>query len=140
MWDELFSKNNEPSMEDISKYIDNGLWEEFNKRIQDDFNVKPVTAYSGCSLQPGWNVKYKKSSKSLCTLYPMKGYFIALVVIGKAEEERTLAMIDECSEYTKDLYYRTEGGNNQKWLMIEIKNGEILEDALVLIRIRSSKK
>ncbi|WP_423245054.1 DUF3788 family protein [Heliorestis acidaminivorans] len=24
--------------------------------------------YSKCSAQPGWNVKYKKSGKSLCTL------------------------------------------------------------------------
>jgi hypothetical protein len=32
-------------------------------------------------------VKYQNSGKSLCTLYPMEGYFIALVVIGAKEEE-----------------------------------------------------
>ncbi len=39
--------------------------------------------YSKCSLKPGWNVKYKKSGKALCALYPMEDYFIDAGEIGK---------------------------------------------------------
>jgi hypothetical protein len=45
--------------------------------------VKPKLSYSGCSMDggawKGWNVKYKKSGKVLCSLYPKQGYFLALV-------------------------------------------------------------
>ena len=51
--------------------------------------VKPILSYSNCAMDKGiwkgWNVKYKKSGKALCTLYPKQGYFQALVVIGAKE-------------------------------------------------------
>lgn len=31
-------------------------------------------------------MKYRKSGRSLCTLYPMDGHFVALVVIGEHEK------------------------------------------------------
>lgn len=62
--------------------------------------------YSTCSFQPGWNVKYKKGGKSLCTLYPMDGYFIALVVVGPKEEEEVKICMDAglFTTYVKELY------------------------------------
>jgi len=32
-------------------------------------------------MQKGWNVKYQKSGKSLCTLYPEQDSFTVLIVI-----------------------------------------------------------
>jgi hypothetical protein len=37
--------------------------------------------YSICPGQPGWNVKYQKTGKAICILYPLKASLIALVVI-----------------------------------------------------------
>ncbi|KAB2952754.1 DUF3788 family protein [Heliorestis acidaminivorans] len=36
--------------------------------MEEAYQAKPHITYSKCSAQPGWNVKYKKSGKSLCTL------------------------------------------------------------------------
>jgi hypothetical protein len=79
------------------------IWDELVLYIEETYKAKQHLDYSKCSAQPGWNVKYKKSSKSLCTLYPMPNYFIALIVVGTKEEyEVELAMeAGVFSEYVK---------------------------------------
>jgi hypothetical protein len=143
-WYELFDKDHIPSFEVIREYIGEGKsnWDELVLYIEESYKAKQQLDYSKCSAQPGWNVKYKKSSKSLCTLYPMPNYFIALVVVGtKEEHEVELAMeAGVFSKYVKELYQKTAFSAMGRWLMIEVKNKEILTDVKRLIEIRASLK
>lgn len=135
-WNELYNGNKEPTFNDIEKFVDNGLWQSINKFIKKTYNILPVLSYSCCSEQPGWNVKYKKSGKSLCTLYPMEGYFIALVVIGNKEVDETELILPSCSEHIQDLYKNNPSSLGGKWLMINVTDKKILEDVETLIKIR----
>lgn len=84
MWNK-FDKQQVPSIEDIGDYIRNPLWQTFYAYIVDEYKVKPSFEYSRCSI-PGWNVKFKKNGRNLCTVYPYEGYFTVLIVIGKNEK------------------------------------------------------
>lgn len=82
-----------------------------------------------------WNVKFKKSGKSLCTVYPREGYFTVLVVVG--EKEAVEAILWECTPELRGLYEKIRWGNGQKWLMIDLEDqGEMLADVLQVIEIR----
>jgi AraC family transcriptional regulator len=85
----------------------------------------------------GWNVKYKKGGKSLCTLYPKQGYFISLVVVGAKESAEAEMLIPMCDEYTQELYSQTTFATGGKWLMIEVRNENILRDVITLIALRA---
>lgn len=135
-WNTLYSDKNSPSMEQIADFINNPLWEEFNSRIQSAYKIEPSVEHSRCSLQAGWNIKYKKSGKSLCTLYPMQGYFIALVVVGRRELTEAELLIPVCSDYVQTVFKNTETGNGQKWLMLEVQDRKIMEDVFSLINLR----
>lgn len=139
-WSELYGADNQPTLEDIDGFIRNSLWREMNEFLQRAYNIAPQTVYSGCSWQPGWNVKYKKGGKSLCTLYPMDGYFIALIVIGAREEAEAELLIPLCSEYTQRLYKETVSSAGGRWLMLSVTDEKILEDAKNLINIRVTPK
>ncbi|MGJ7922154.1 DUF3788 domain-containing protein [Neobacillus sp. LXY-4] len=145
-WSELFNVNDRPSMEDIRHFLGEAqsTWYELTSYIEEEYQIKPEMSYSKCSAQPGWNIKYKKSGKSLCTLYPMKGFFIALIVVGAKEEEETERMLeaDIFTPYLKELYRKTAFSAGGRWLMIEVKNKETINDIKVLIsiRVRSRKK
>jgi hypothetical protein len=82
-WNELFNKENEPTENQIKKFVATPLWDDLTSHLQETYNVKPKYSYSNCSMEKGfwkgWNVKFQKSSKSLCTLYPKQGYFMALI-------------------------------------------------------------
>ena len=85
----------------------------------------------------GWNVKYKKSGKSLCTLYPKQGYFVALINIGDKEAAEADLLIPLCDKYTQDIYRKSKLGFSGKSLVLEVTNDTILRDAKELIALRT---
>ena len=135
-WQTLYPQTSIPTDEQITSYIHNPLWNQLNTRLQQLYHIHPKTEYSRCSMQAGWNVKYKKSNKALCTLYPMDGYFIALVVIGAKEMPEAELLIPSCTVYVQDVFHTTKEGMGQKWLMIDVKSEDILGDVLRLVALR----
>lgn len=144
-WSEQFRDEQVPSDNQIQEYVDTPLWEELTEHLQQIYKVEPKLFYSGCAMDngfwKGWNVKYKKSGKSLCTLYPKQGYFMALIPIGHKEAAEADLLIRVCDKYTQDLYNRTESGVHGKSLAVEVKSEQILHDVknLVALRVPSRK-
>ncbi len=136
MWSELYNSNNKPTFENVSDFINNSLWDELCVYVENTYSTSPNMEFSNCSMQKGWNIKYKKSSKSLCTLYPMDGYFFALVVIGKKELPEANMVIPTCSPYTQNLFSVTPSSNIGKWLMLEVRDKSAQEDVKKLIQLR----
>lgn len=139
-WSKKFDMANQPSFEEIDAFIASELWQELNSALQGSYSVKPALSYSKCTAQPGWNVKYKKSGKSLCTLYPMDGFFIALVTIGNKETHELEQTLSSYSEYTQALYRRTPFSCGGRWLMISVTERAILDDVVNLVSIRVRAK
>lgn len=140
VWSEQYDKIHQPTEKNIREFINNDLWQELNSYLQETYDTLPKTTYSGCSMQKGWNVKYQKRGKSLCTLYPMQGYFIVLVVIGIREMNEAELLMPLCSEYIQNMFEQTASGYNGKWMMIDVKNRDILEDVKKLIELRANHK
>lgn len=139
-WNCLFNRENKPSMEEIETYIGKvaPIWKDLTHFIEANYGVTAQIEYSQCSGQPGWNVKYKKGAKSLCTLYPMLDFFIALVVIG-AKEEDAVALAAQSgllTPYVKDIYQRTAFSAMGRWLMIQVKDEATATDIKTLMAIR----
>ncbi len=129
---------NKPSMAEIRTYINSHLFEDFCKHLETEYQCKPQFEYSKCSMQFGWNIKYKKGGRSLCTIYPSEGSFLVLVVISDRERAEAEWLLPFCTEYLQQLYFDTKTGMGQKWLMIDVKNSTVLEDVKRLIAIRST--
>jgi len=134
---------------DSSRMPDNGniidftgkaapLWVELETYLEDTYHVSPKMSYSKCAAQPGWNVKYQKGGKSLCTLYPMEDFFIALVVVGTKEEAEVEAAmtLGLFTDYLHEMYQRVAFSCGGRWLMIRVTERAVLEDVKRLISIR----
>lgn len=137
---DLSSRAHTPDMPQLSAYINNALWDELCSHIEQTYGVSPNIEYSTCSMQPGWNVKYKKGGRALCTLYPAKGSFTAMVSIGAKEANEAELMLPTLTEYTRELYQNTRELSFGRWLMIDVASPEVLEDAKRLISLRVRKK
>ena len=68
-WAQLFPMDRKPSMEEMDRYADSPLWLELRQYLKDAYGAEPRTEYSRCGLEQGWNLKFKKGSKSLATVY-----------------------------------------------------------------------
>lgn len=134
-WSEKYLKENKPEIEAIDKFIDSPHWTEICRFIESTYEIKPLIEYSTCSGAPGWNVKYRKSSKALCTLYPNKNYFTCLISVGqKIAMEAEVIIFSE--PYLKELYQNTKPFNGSRWLMIDVNTNEILNAVKQLLYIR----
>ena len=80
---DIHNKNYIPALEEMVEYINNPVFLLFCNDVKTKYNCKEQIEFSSCSWEYGWNVKFKKSGKTLCTIYPRENYFTVLVVVGK---------------------------------------------------------
>ena len=109
------------------------------QELENEYAPKSEITFSKCSGQPGWNLKFKKPSKSLCTIYPMDDYFIVLTVVGNEEKPEFDETIDQYSEQVIEMYNRSKFVCGGHWLMISVTGTQDLDDVLRIISLRMKK-
>lgn len=134
---DLLDKETCPTLEEIGGYVRNPLFTQFCTQIKELYACREEIRYSSCSWEKGWNVKFKKSGKTLCTLYPREGSFTVMVVIGPKEKDAVNTILPACAAEIQDIYAQTKEGNGHKWLMIDLEDaGKLYDDVFRLIKIR----
>lgn len=136
-WSQLFPMDQQPSMEELDRYADNPLWPELRQYLKDTYGAEPRMDYSRCGLEPGWNVKFKKGSKALTTVYLRPGYVTAMVSIAPKDEAAAEGILLTCTEATRTLYQNTASSKMGRWLMLDLTSPELLEDIKALLTLRA---
>ena len=67
---DLQNRDYQPTLNEMGEYVRNPVFREFCGEIMGTYRCAEKIEYSSCSMERGWNVKFKKSGKSLCTIYP----------------------------------------------------------------------
>lgn len=139
-WFEKFDKENQPDAEQVEAFVDTPLWNNLDSFLQQTCKIKPKLAHSSCAMDggiwKGWNVKYKKGGKSVCTLYPKQGFFLTLLPVGLSEISETEMLMPGCTKYTQNLFANAPTGRYGKSLAFEVDNANVLDDLKNLIDIR----
>ena len=126
-----------PELAEIGEAVRNPVFMRFCAEIMEKYRCKEKIEYSGCSWETGWNVKFRKAGKTLCTLYPKEGYFRVLLVVGAKEKARVEALLPECTAALQSVYRQTPEGNGQRWLTVDLEDQDgVYRDPLRLIQIR----
>ena len=142
-WNDLYDREHEPSEAQIKEYVNTPLFEELDSHLRQTYKVKPKVAYSGCKMDggawQGWNIKYQKSGKSLCTLYPKQGYLLLLITIGVRGVNEAELLMPMCTEYIQNLYKESDF-HGSKYFGIELRDEDVLRDVRNLVEIRAKTK
>lgn len=139
-WNELYPIEREPTTADVDAHIASPLWDAFKAFVAETWGAAPRIEHSRCGGAPGWNVKYKARSRSLCTVYPREGFFTCMVSVGSKEKPEAEALLPTCDPYVRDLYARSAEGSFGRWLMIDVTSEAILRDAEALMLLRAAPK
>ena len=133
----LQDKYNRPTLEEIAGHIENPLFLQFCADVKSICPCSEKIEFSSCSWKPGWNIKWKKSGKTLCTVYPGKRSFTAMVVVGKKEKPFVEAELPGYTPVLQEIYAHTKEGGGQRWLMVDLEQpGGLYQDVLRLVQIR----
>lgn len=131
----------QPELPEISEFISNPLYDELYRLLTEEYKALIKIDYSRDKVLLGWNVKFRKAGRALCTVYPFPGCFKVLIVVGQKEVERVEALLPAMSEAMQKIYRETQEGMGQRWLIIELTEHDALyEDVCALIAIRRASK
>ena len=75
-----------PTIEEIGEYVGNPVFMQFCSEIKGIYKCNEKIEYSSCSWEKGWNIKFKKAGKTLCTIYPRECYLTVMIVVGTKEK------------------------------------------------------
>ena len=127
-----------PQIEDFYAVIHNKLFEKFLQAMKDIFSCEPQMEFSRCTWEYGWNMKFKKRGRNLCTLYAREQYFTLLIVIGKKEAPYLEALLPHLGDAMQEIIQETAEGNGQRWLMVDVEDeGSVYQDIWKLLALRA---
>ena len=130
-----------PTEEEIASFIGERAkeaWLEIKRFIEDRYDFVPETMFYGKKY--GWTIRYRKGGKTLCSLFPEKGGFTVLIVLGKKESEKALSMRDELSSKIHKLLGDTKQLHDGRWLWIRLLTTSDTDDVKKLLQIKRRQK
>lgn len=116
------------------------IWEAVNDFILNNYNMDMLWDTGGKTGV--FELKYRKSGKTFCALYPRENALRILIIFGKNEREKFETSKAGYSDYIINLYDNTHQYHDGKWLYIDIPHDTVIEDIkrLLLIKKKTNRK
>lgn len=139
---ERFLKKEEvPSENQIKRSIGKnavGQWIELTNYITDVYNIEPVLVFGGKNY--GWMYKYRKSSKTLCVIFPEKGSFTTVIVFGKEELKDVMAEFKHLHKKTQKIINETHQYHDGKWVKFRTPDDVDIEQIKIMLAAKRKPK
>ncbi len=127
----------EQAMADFIGEPAKGAWAKLRRFLKENYDIVPEMIFD---KKHGWDVRYRKSGKTLVTLTPEKGAVRILLVLGREESEKALSMQKELSPKMYELIENTKQLHDGRWLWIRLFQAEDVNDIQKLLPIKRKPK
>ena len=129
-----------PAEQEMADFIGEpakGAWTRLRRFLKENYDIMPEMIFD---KKHGWDVRYRKSGKTLVTLTPEKGAVRILLVLGREESEKALSMRDELSPRMYKLIEETKQLHDGRWLWIRLFQAKEAEDVEKLLAVKRKPK
>ena len=129
-----------PTEKEILEFIGGpakGAWVKLRRFLKKNYDIEPEMIFD---KKHGWDVRYRKSGKTLVTLTPEKGAVRILLVLGREESEKALSMQNGLSPKMHELIENTKQLHDGRWLWIRLFQTEDADDVEKLLPIKRKPK
>jgi len=136
----MLERECEPTEDQMLKWIGKGavLWCDLREYLASGYDHVPELDFGGKKY--GWSIRYRKSGKTLVTLFPESGGFTALVVLGKKEIVKAEAVLDKLSMKVRKLFRETNQLHDGRWLWLRPTSKADLESIKMLLNAKRRAK
>jgi hypothetical protein len=130
----MLDKANQPTEQDVLTTIgDVTHWLDLRQYLNDSYDFTPELINYG---KYGWTFRYRKSGKTLCSLYPETGAFTVLLVLGRREAEKALSYLDQFNPDIQQVLTETEQLHDGRWLWLRVLKESDVDDIKTLLTIK----
>ena len=129
-----------PTEEEMADFVGEPAkkaWVELRRFLRENYDIVPEMVFN---KKHGWDVRYRKSGKTLVTLAPEKGAVLVLMVLGREESEEALSMRNELSLKMYKLIESTEQLHDGRWLWTRLLRIEDTQDIERLLPLKRKPK
>lgn len=115
-------------------------WCAINNFVMDNYDMDMLWDNGGKTGV--FELKYRKSGKTFCALYPREKGMRVLIILGKNEREKFETSRKDFSEYINNFYDNTRQYHDGKWLYLDIINNTVIADIerLLFIKKKPNRK
>ncbi|NHJ86193.1 MAG: DUF3788 domain-containing protein [Asgard group archaeon] len=135
-------QDNEPTNKDIITIIGSAkdAWLAFTTFLDETYDFSAEKINYGKKY--GWAIRYRKSNKTWCALYPEKDRFQVQIIFGKKEVELFAEKRSEFGDFVLNKFDNTKQLHDGRWMFFTIEDNTLLEDLkkLMLIKRKPKKK
>ena len=129
----FLDKEKPPGATEISRALTAAvepLWQALTGYLGRAYDFAPESKYGRKS---GWAFQYRRSERTLCTLFPEEKAFTVLVTLGKNELARLHPQLADLGKRTQEIIDQAHQYPDGKWLWIRVSEERDVEDIKTLI-------
>ena len=136
----MLERECEPTEDQMLKWIGRraSLWSDLRDYLASGYDHVAELDFGGKKY--GWSIRYRKSGKTLVTLFPECGGFTALVVLGKKEVVKAEALLDKLSMGVRKLFGETNQLHDGRWLWLRATSKADIESIKTLLNAKRRAK
>ncbi len=132
-----------PTEEELNQLMEEDVfktWCSINNFIKDNYDMDMLWDNGGKTGV--FELKYRKSGKTFCALYPREKGMKVLIILGKNEREKFEPSRKDFSEYINNFYDNTRQYHDGKWLYLDVINNTLIADIerLLFIKKKPNRK
>ena len=130
----MLNKDHQPTDREILEAIgEAGAWLELKQYLESAYEFTPELVDYG---KYGWTIRYRKGGKTLVSLFPEKGAFTALIVLGKKETENALSAMNQFNTKMRKLFDATKQLHDGRWLWIRVRKQSDIKGIKKLLKLK----
>lgn len=130
-----------PSDEEIATFIGGKAgkaWLELRNFVRDHYEIEPEKMFGGA--KHGWEIRYRRGGRTLCSITPEKGAVRVLIVLGREEAEKALGAKSEFGSKTYEIIEGARQLHDGRWLWLRPTELSDVEDIKRLLQIKRRPK
>ena len=110
------------------------MWRAVCHFIADNYNID--TLWDDGGKYGAYEQKFRKSGKTLCSLYVKETELVVLIIFGKAEREKFEAERMDFSPQMQAIYDEAKTYHDGKWMYIKVKDSSMFSDITRMLVIK----
>jgi hypothetical protein len=138
----MLDRTQKPTETSIINFISNAdaisAWKQIQEYLETHYDLLNETIYYGDKY--GWLVRYRKSGRTIVSLFPERNSFGFLIVYGQKEIAKFSAQESEFLPAIVDVFQNTKKLHDGKWLWIRVTDSTYFEDLKKMITIKRRPK